>query len=126
MLHVFDPNISLSKSAAKNLSVVIQWHYITKASPCWNDDNAMCFLDNNVESGEDNWQLIEAQDKGEQIIIHIPKVAAIYRKTYGWVDRTNQELAYHDTEHRTVRKQSRVLDSMAEMYDLNNMYIIFK
>ena len=92
----------------------------------WNDNNAVCFLNNNVEFGENNWQLIEAQNKGEQIIIHIPKVAAIYRKTYGWVDRTNQELTNYNTEHRTVRKQSRVLDSMAEMYGLNNMYMICK
>ena len=41
---------------------------------CWNDNNAVCFLDNSVESGEDNWQLIDAQNKGEQIIIHIPKL----------------------------------------------------
>ena len=92
----------------------------------WNDNNAVCFLLNNVESREDNWQLIEAHNKGEQIINHIPKVAAIYRETFGRVDRTNQGLAYYHTEHRTVRKQNRVLDSTAEMHGLNNMYTLWR
>ena len=90
----------------------------------WNDNNAVCFLDNNVESGEENWSLIETNNKGGRSIVHIPKVAAIYRKTYGWVDRTN--LAYYNTEHRTVRKQSRVLDSMIEIYALNNMHAVWQ
>ena len=92
----------------------------------WNDNNAVCFLNNNVESGEENWSLIETNNKGGRSIVHIPKVAAIYRETYGWVDRTNQDLAYYNTEHRTVRKQSRVLDSMIEIYALNNMYAVWQ
>ena len=122
MLHIFHRNIPLLRSAANHLSMALYHQGVTLTY--WND-NAVCFLDNNVESG-DNWQLIEAQNKGEQIIIHIRKDAATYRETYGWVDRTNQELAYYNTEHRTVQKQSRILDSMAEMYGLNNMYTLWR
>ena len=91
----------------------------------WNDNNAVCVVDNNIESGEEHWELIEVKEKRDRLVIHVPKVAAHYKDTYGWVDRTNQQLSYYNTEHRTIRKQGRVLDSMIEMYAMNNMHTLW-
>ena len=45
---------------------------------------------------------------------------------YGWVDRNNQQLSYYNTEFMCVRKQSRVLDSLMEMYVLVNGHTLWR
>ena len=64
--------------------------------------------------------------KGEEIGVHLPKVASYYRTVYGWVDRCNQQLAYHNSDCRSVRKQSRILDPLQEMYAPTNGHTIFR
>ena len=49
----------------------------------WNDNNAVCVVDNNIESGKEHWELIEVKGKSDRLVIHIPKVAAHYKDTYG-------------------------------------------
>ncbi len=44
---------------------------------------------------------------------------------YGWVDCCNQQLAYYNAESRSVRKQSRVLDSLIEMDALVNAHALW-
>ena len=91
----------------------------------WNDNNAACIVKNNIESGEEHWELIEVKGKSDRPVIHVPKVAAHYKDTYGWVHRTNQQLSYYNTEHRAIRKQGKILESMIEMYALNNMHTLW-
>ena len=58
----------------------------------------------------------------------MPKVAELYKEIYGWVDRGDQQLSYHDTQFRSVRKQNGVLDSLIEMYVLGamqNLWVIW-
>ena len=50
----------------------------------------------------------------------------LYRQIYGMVDRTNQHQSYYNSEFRSERKLSRVLDSLIETYALCNMYTIWK
>ena len=54
------------------------------------------------------------------MIINLPLIAQLYREVYGWVDRTNQQLSYYYTEFRSIRKQSRIFDSLCKMYALLN------
>ena len=63
---------------------------------------------------------LEVDQRADREVIHVPKVAELYKEIYGWVDRGNQQLSYHNTEFRSVRKQNRVLDSLIEMYVLVN------
>ena len=91
----------------------------------WNDNNSVVFLDNDLESGWENWGFIETQDKRNRIKTYAPEVAQPYRSMYGWVYRSNQALSYCSTEYRTRRKQNRVLDCITEMYALNNTHAIW-
>ena len=91
----------------------------------WNDNNNVVFYNNDLESGRENWGFIETQYKRNRIKIYAPKVAQLYRSMYGWVDKSNQALSYYSTEYRTRRKQNRVLDSITEMYALNNIHAIW-
>ena len=87
----------------------------------WNDNNAICFMDNDMDSSRDTWETILVKNRnGGETAVHIPKVASQYRSVYGWVDSCNQQLSYYNTKCRSVRKQSRVLDSLMEMYALAN------
>ena len=45
---------------------------------------------------------------------------------YGWVDRSNQQLAYYNSEFRSVRKQSRVFDNLCEMYVYVNGHTLWR
>ena len=85
----------------------------------------MVFLDNDIESGPENWDFIETQNKRNRIKVYAPKVARLYRSMYGWVDWSNQACSYYSTEHRMRRKQNRGLDSITEMYALNNTRAIW-
>ena len=81
----------------------------------WNDNYAVCFVDNDIDSRQESWETMSVRKReGNEVGVHIPRVAALYRSVYGWVDRCNQQLAYHNAEFRTVRKQNRVLDSLIE------------
>ena len=74
-----------------------------------------------MDSSRDTWETILVKNRnGGETAVHIPKVASQYRSVYGWVDSCNQQLSYYNTECRSVRKQSRVLDSLMEMYALAN------
>ena len=88
----------------------------------WNDNNAVCFLDNDVDSAKENWSTIKVNGQA----IHTPPSVVLYRQIYGMVDRTNQHQAYYNSECRSVRKQSRVLDSLIETYALCNTFTIWK
>ena len=46
-------------------------------------------------------------------------------QSYHWVDRTNQELAYYNSEQRSVRKQNRLVDHFFEMYCLVNGHTLW-
>ncbi len=61
-----------------------------------------------------------------KVVVHVPRVASIYREVYGWVDRSNQQLSYYNSEFRSIRKQSRVLDSLMEMYVLVNGHTLWR
>ncbi len=61
---------------------------------------------------------MEANDGAVQCAIHVPKVTLLSGDIYGLVDRSNQRLAYYNSEFRSVRKQSRVFDNLCEMYVL--------
>ena len=87
----------------------------------WNDNNAVCFMDNDMDSSRDTWKTILVKNRnGGETAVHILKVASQYRSVYGWVDSCNQQLSYYNTECQSVRKQSRVLDPLMEMYALAN------
>ena len=75
----------------------------------------------------DTWQTIEVMNrKRGEIGVHLPKVASYYRLVYGWVDRYNQQLAYYNSDCRSVRKHSRILDSLLEKYALTDGHTIFR
>ena len=84
----------------------------------WNDNNVVVFLDNDIESGQEHWDMVEANQGAEQMVNHLPKVATLYQEIYEFVDRSNQQLSYHNTEFRSVGKQSRIFNSLCEMYAL--------
>lgn len=92
----------------------------------WNDNNAVTFLDNGVPSGREHWETIEVNQGAKKAVIHVPHVAKVYKEVYGWVDRSNQQLAYYNSEVRSIRKQSRVLDCLLEMYVLVNAHTIWR
>ena len=58
--------------------------------------------------------------------VRLPRSACIYKEMYRWVDRTNQDLAYYNSDRRTVRKQNRVLESLIETYALNNGHCVWQ
>ena len=88
----------------------------------WDDNNSVVFLDNDLESGPENWDFIETQDKRNRIKVYAPKVALLYRSKCGWVDQSNQACSYYSTEYRTRWKQNTALDSITEMYASNNIH----
>ena len=85
----------------------------------------MVFLDNDLESGPENWDFIETQDKRNRIKLYAPKVPQLYWSMYGCVDRSNQGCFYYSTEYQTRIKQNRVLDSITEMYAPSNTHAIW-
>ena len=68
---------------------------------------------------------MEVNQGADREIIHVPKVAELYKEIYGWVDRGNQQLSYHNTEFRSVRKQNRAFDSLIEMNVLVNGHTLW-
>ena len=67
-------------------------HHESVTITYWNDSNAVCFVDNDIDSSRDSWDTIGIKDRrGEETGMHIPKVASQYRDVYGWVDRCNQQ-----------------------------------
>ena len=111
-------NIKSAKEFARGYSKTLHKDSLTVTY--WNDNNVVVFLDNDIRSGKDFWQTIEVNQGAEQTVIHVPEVARLYREIYGWVDRSNQQLSYYNAEFRSIRKQSRILDCMIEMYVLVN------
>ena len=104
-----------TKNFARGFSKSLHHDFLTITY--WNDNNAVCFMDNDMDSSRDTWETILVKNRnGGETAVHIPKVASQYRSVYGWVDSCNQQLSYYNTECRSVRKQSRVLDSLMEMY----------
>ena len=89
-------------------------------------NNVVTFLDNDIISGKEFWDTSEVNQGAEKAVIHVPEVARLYREIYGWVDRSNQELAYYSTECRSIRKQSRIFDSLCEMYVLANGHTLWR
>ena len=92
----------------------------------WKDNNVVTFLDNGIPSGRENWDTMEVKQGADKEIIHVPKVAELYKEIYGWVDRGNQQLSYHNTEFGSVCKQNRVLDSLIEMYVSVNEHTLWQ
>ena len=108
-----------TKNFARGFSKSLHHDFLTITY--WNNNNAVCFMDNDMDSSRDTWETILVKNRnGGETAVHIPKVASQYRSVYGWVDSCNQQLSYYNTECRSVRKQSRVLDSLMEMYALAN------
>ena len=117
-------NIKTTKTFARGFSKSLHCGFVNLTY--WNDNNAVVFLDNDVNSGRETWNTIEVNQGEDDVVIHVPKVGEIYREVYGWVDRTNQQLSYYNTEFRSVRKQSRVFDSLCEMYVLVNGHTLWR
>ena len=117
-------DIKTTKTFARGFSKSLHCGFVNLTY--WNDNNAVIFLDNDVESGRETWNTIEVNQGEDDVVIHVPKVEEIYREVYGWVDRTNQQLSYCNTEFRSVRKQSRVFDSLCEMYVLFNGHTLWR
>ena len=81
----------------------------------WIDGNAVCFVDNDIDSSRDSWDTIGIKDRrGEET------ATSQYHPIYGWVDRCNQQLSYYNAEFWSVKKHCSVLDSLTEMYALVN------
>ena len=91
-----------------------------------NDNSVVVFLGNNIEFGQERWDMVEASQRAEQIVSHLPKVSTLYREIYGFVDRSNQQLSYYNTEFCSVRKQSRNFESLCEMYALVNRHTLWR
>ena len=69
----------------------------------WNDNNAVCFMDNDMDSSRDTWETILVKNRnGGEIAVHIPKVASHYRFVYGWVDSCNQQTALPSGQTATL------------------------
>ena len=114
-----------TKSFARGYSKSLHNDFLTVTY--WNDNNAVTFIDNDIESGMDSWETTGyTNNQGDEIGVHIPKVAVHYRSIYGWVDRFNQQLAYYNSEFRSIRKQNRILDSLIEMYAVINGHTIWE
>ncbi len=99
----------------------------------WNDNNAVVFLANDIQAGQHYWETIKVNQGRENVIIHISRVAVLYLEIYGWMDRTNQQLSYYNTEFRSVQKQNRsvqkqnwIFDSLCEMYVLANGHTLWR
>eukprot|EP00795_Rhopilema_esculentum_P004046 gene4046-20219_t len=117
-------NIKAAKSFARGFSKTLSNGQLTLTY--WNDNNVVIFLDNDISSGREFWDTLEVKQGAVNQVIHMPEVAKLYREIYGWVDRSNQQLAYYSTECRSVRKQNRVFDNLAEMYILANGHTIWR
>ena len=92
----------------------------------WNDNNAVVFLDNDLESAQENWNQIETPSGESRLSVYAPLVAQIYWENYGMVDRPNQPGSYHVIDRRTVRKQNRVLFDGIETYTVINQHTIYQ
>ena len=116
--------VKKAKNFARGYSKTLHKDFVTITY--WNDNNAVCFFDNDIDSRQESWETMSVRNReGNEVGVHIPRVAALYRSVYGWVDRCNQQLAYYNAEFRTVRKQNRVLDSLIELYALVNSHAIW-
>ena len=91
----------------------------------WNDNNAIVFLDNDLQSTRQNWNQIETQSGESRLSVYAPLVAQIYREHYGMVDRSNQAGSYYRIDSKTVRKQNRVLFDGIETYAVINQHTIY-
>ena len=94
-------NMKTTKTFARLFSKSLHCGFVNLTY--WNDNNAVVFLDNDVESGRETWNTIEVNQGEDDVVMHVPKVGEIYREVYGWVERTNQQLSYYNTEFRSVR-----------------------
>ena len=54
----------------------------------WNDNNAVCFIDNNMKSSKEDWTTIEVNGQA----IHTPPSVLLYRQIYGMLYQTDQHL----------------------------------
>ena len=117
-------NQSLAKRFVRGFSKTLHHQFLTITY--WNDNNAVTFLDNGVASGREFWDTINVNQGAERPIIHVPLVAQLYGEIYGWVDRSNQQLSYYNSEFRSIRKQSRVFDNLCEMYVLVNGHTLWR
>lgn len=114
-------NVKTAKSFARGYSKTLHSNEgITLTY--WNDNSPVTFLDIEPET---EVPIVVNQGR-DQIAINVPTVAKLYREMYGWVDRSNQHLSYYSMEFRSVRKQSRVFDSMFETYAIMNPYVVWK
>ena len=49
----------------------------------WNDNNPVCFMDNDIESSKKTWETMEVKNrKGAKIGVHLPKVESYYRSAW--------------------------------------------
>ena len=86
-----------TKNFARGFSKSLHHDFLTITY--WNDNNAVCFMDNDMDSSCDTWETILVKNRnGGETAVHIPKVASQYRSVYGWVDSCNQQLSYYNTE----------------------------
>ena len=117
--------VKQTKSFARGYSKSLHNDFLTVTY--WNDNNAVTFIENDIVSGMDSWETTGyTNNQGDEIGVYIPKVAVHYRSIYGWVDRCNQQLAYYNSEFRSIRKQNRILDSLIEMYAVINGHTIWE
>ena len=113
------PKYSVFKSRCKNYLRGFSETLHNEKLTYW---NAVVFLDSDVESGRDHWDFIETQDKSNRIEIYARKGARLHRSMHGWVNRSNQAPSYYSTARK---KQNRELDSIVEMYALNNTHAVW-
>ena len=89
MLHTCHQSKVSSRIVANHSSVAtLNLFIMEKASPSLigMTNNAVCFLDNNVESGEENWSLIETKE--EDLLSTSPKLLPFTgRHMVGWTER---------------------------------------
>ena len=116
-------NLSHAKRFIRGFSKTLHHQFLTLTY--WNDNNAVTFLDNGVASGKEFWDTTSVNQGPHRPIIHVPLVVQLYREIYGWVDRSNQQMSYYNSEYRSIRKQSRVFDNLCEMYVLVNGHTLW-
>ena len=86
-----------TKNFSRGFSKSLQHDFLTITY--WNDNNAVCFMDNDTDLSCDTWEIIAVKNRnGEKTAVHISKAASQYRSVYGWVDSCNHKLSYYNTE----------------------------